>query len=286
MLVIIYYMSENIMQFKDGENMNILWEVLLDEFQITNKDTNMVSNMRTVFESNINPFTNSMKYNNSINLVNMNKQFLSQVFMAINNLFPNFQQIKQIQISDEEINEPYNVVDIKNARQNEFEKQLNQKRNEFEDSIALKKPKDVDFSVKYKDEKITEMDNLIKETMLERNFEINTIHNGYAVNSKTTEWLNVEDSPTIKNATDIKKNETTVKTVNWDETDITTSNQTPKQNIFSKLKKTENNIITPSPNISSYAEEFRQLTTKIDAIYEMLQKLLIQQDQTNKNLEI
>jgi len=206
--------------------------------------------------------------------------------MAINNLFPNFQQIKQIQISDEEINEPYNVVDIKNARQNEFEKQLNQKRNEFEDSIALKKPKDVDFSVKYKDEKITEMDNLIKETMLERNFEINTIHNGYAVNSKTTEWLNVEDSPTIKNATDIKKNETTVKTVNWDETDITTSNQTPKQNIFSKLKKTENNIITPSPNISSYAEEFRQLTTKIDAIYEMLQKLLIQQDQTNKNLEI
>ena len=75
-------------------------------------------------------------------------------------------------------------------------------------------------------------------------------------------------------------------TVNWDETDITTSNQTPKQNIFSKLKKTENNIITPSPNISSYAEEFRQLTTKIDAIYEMLQKLLIQQDQTNKNLEI
>ena len=307
-MVIIYYMSENMNQFMNNENMSLLWEVLLDELQIANHDTNMKTNLKFVFDSNIKLFTNSMKYNNTINLVNMNKQFLSQVFIAVNSLFPKEQrpqqQIKKIKISDNEIEEPYNVEDIKHARQSDFEKQLNQKRNEFEESITLKKPKDIDFAYKQTDEKITEMDNLIKETMKQRNFEINTIQNAYALDNKTTEWLNV------KNDSSFKQRNIDTKSVTWNDNinlDITELSELSSPNIFNKLKKIEQKVETSpvetssvettpvetSPTVETSSvettpvetiqEELHKLHVKIDSLHEMLKEILINQQQTNKS---
>ena len=285
-MVIIYYMSENMNQFMNNENMSLLWEVLLDELQIANDDKNMQSNVKIVFDSNISPFTNSMKHNNTVNLVNMNKQFLSQVFIAVNSLFPKeqrVQQIKKIKISDNEIEGPYNVEDIKHARQTDFEKQFNQKRNEFEESITLKKPKDVDFAYKQTDEKITEMDNLIKETMKQRNFEINTIQNAYALDNKTTEWLNVKVNDSFK-----QKNIDT-KSVTWKDNiilNITEQSEISTPNIFNKLKKTEQNVETSpvetSP-VETIQEELHKIHVKIDSLHEMLKEILINQQQTNKS---
>ena len=273
-------------QFMNNENMSLLWEVLLDELQIANDDKNMQSNVKIVFDSNISPFTNSMKHNNTVNLVNMNKQFLSQVFIAVNSLFPKeqrVQQIKKIKISDNEIEGPYNVEDIKHARQTDFEKQFNQKRNEFEESITLKKPKDVDFAYKQTDEKITEMDNLIKETMKQRNFEINTIQNAYALDNKTTEWLNVKVNDSFK-----QKNIDT-KSVTWKDNiilNITEQSEISTPNIFNKLKKTEQNVETSpvetSP-VETIQEELHKIHVKIDSLHEMLKEILINQQQTNKS---
>ena len=285
-------MGENIQQFMNNQNMSLLWEVLLDELNITNNDTNMASNVRTVFDSNVTPFTNSMKHNN-VNLVNMNKQFLSQVFTAINHLFPNGlqgqqqQQIKKIQISESEIEGPYNVEDIKQARLTDFEIQFNQKRNDFEDSITLKKPPTIDFSYKETDEKITEMDNLIKETMKQRNFDINTIQNTYTLDNKTSEWLNVGESSKIN--TNDKPN-IELKSVTWDDNNIilditeqdNISNNISNNNIFNKLKKKE----MPMPIPESHeigVNELQKLHIKIDSLYEMVKEILSNQQQTNKS---
>ena len=287
-------MGENIQQFMNNQNMGLLWEVLLDELNITSNDKNMTSNVRTVFDSNVSPFTNSMKHNN-VNLVNMNKQFLSQVFTAINHLFPNGlqgqqqgqQQVKKIQISETEIEGPYNVEDIKQARQTDFEIQFNQKRNEFEDSITLKKPPTIDFSYKETDEKITEMDNLIKETMKQRNFDMNTIQNTYTLDNKTSEWLNVDESSKI-NTND--KSNIELKSVTWDDNtinlDISEQDNISNNNIFNKLKKTERSMSMPIQIPETHetsVNELQKLHIKIDSLYEMVKEILSNQQQTNKS---
>jgi hypothetical protein len=165
----------NITQFLTQQNIQILWDVLLDELRIDTNNNQIISNIRIVFESNINPFTSRAQQN--LSLVDLNKQFLSQVVIAVNRLFPTLkqeQEMKRINISSEEIQiqEPYKIEDIMTARQTNFEKQVKQKQIEFENSINLQRPQEVDFSEKIEDGKIKEMDALIAETIARRKFEV------------------------------------------------------------------------------------------------------------------
>ena len=166
----------NLQQFKTVKNVNMLWEVLLDELKINHQNTSLVSNIRSVFENNISLFLS--KANPNSGLMNLNKIFLSQIVTAVNRLFPNINQqsTKLISISDEVINEPYKVEDIHSARQSEFEAQVNQRRSDFDNLATHKKPKELDFSDKAEISKIKEMEALIAETIAKRNFEIDQIN--------------------------------------------------------------------------------------------------------------
>jgi hypothetical protein len=44
-------------QFKNKENIHLLWDVLLDELNVNTNNKGMIANNKTVFESNIQPFT-------------------------------------------------------------------------------------------------------------------------------------------------------------------------------------------------------------------------------------
>jgi hypothetical protein len=184
----------NLQQFKTVKNVNMLWEVLLDELKINQQNTSLVSNVRSVFENNISLFLS--KANPNSGLMNLNKIFLSQIVTAVNRLFPNINQQQQstklINISDEIINEPYKVEDIQSARQSEFESQVNQRRSEFENLAIHKKPKELDFSDKAEISKIKEMEALIAETIAKRNFEIDQINTNMNTNLNSVssdEWL-------------------------------------------------------------------------------------------------
>ena len=147
-------------KFANKQNIKILWEVLLGELNMQNNNTTLVGNIRSVFESNISPFT--ARINPKSSLMDLNKLFLSQVVIAVNRLFPNLkqqQQIHKIKISDENTDIPF--ADL-----------VKEKVEEFENYATFKKPKELDFSDKKTDEKITEMQALIAETMAKRNFEV------------------------------------------------------------------------------------------------------------------
>jgi hypothetical protein len=222
-------MNINISKFLNKQNLKLLWDVLLDELQIDPTNKTVLTNIRTVFESNINPFTKNTSLTSNIQLVNLNKQFLSQVVIAVNRLFPNLgreQDFKRIQISSEEVMSPYKIEDIHEARQDDFENQLKMKRSEFENSINLQKPKEVDFTEKIDDGKIKEMDTLIAETIARRNFDIEQIN-------KVTN-INVEDSENWLNPQKIIKNTNEKKEENKENKDF---------NFYSKLKQIE-----PKPN--------------------------------------
>jgi len=220
-----------ISNFTNSKNLTMLWDVLLDELHINPNSTTVVQNIKTVFDSNINMF--KIKANPNYGLMNLNKQFLNQVLIAVNHLFPNLkqeQQIKLINISDEVLDEPYKVEDIHNARQNNFEKQVTNKRLEFENSINIKKPTPVDFSDKVEPEiKITEMEALISETMARRKFDIEQIQNNTTIQNTNTN--------TNKPVKKVSFNENDNLTLHINE--YQNENELESNNIFSKLKKTQ-----------------------------------------------
>jgi hypothetical protein len=187
-------------QFKNKDNLKLLWDVLLDELNINLMNKNLINNIRTVFESNINPF--SSRVNPKSNIMELNKQFLSQVVLAVNRLFPNLKQeqnIKRITISNEEVTEPYKIEDIHASRQTEFEKEVERKRMEMENYMTLQKPKELDFSDRNSDGKIKAMDSLVADKMAQRNMEIEQFqNNNYNKSIDPEKWLTPKET-SVKN---------------------------------------------------------------------------------------
>ena len=249
--------NSNLQYFTNKENINLLWDVLLDELSINPNNRAIVTNIKTVFESNIKPFTS--RANSKTQIIELNKQFLGQVVLAVNRLFPQLKQdqnIKKITITNEDVAEPYRIEDIQTARQNEFENAFEKKRMELDTYMTPQKPKSLDFTDKFVEEKITGMDSLLAEKMNQRNLEIGSFMN----NSDTEKWLqSKETSVKSENITanniqtnNIQQNNSrlkyinidnnnnvvldvnkTVKKVTWDE-----RAEEPVASIFQKLKKT------------------------------------------------
>lgn len=194
------YIMSTLSQFKNKDNLKLLWDVLLDELNINLMNKNLVNNIRTVFESNINPFTS--RVNPKSNIMELNKQFLSQVVLAVNRLFPNLKQeqnIKRITISNEEVTEPYKIEDIHASRQTEFEKEVERKRMEMENYMTPQKPKELDFSDRNSDGKIKAMDSLVADKMAQRNMEIEQFqNNNYNTSIDPEKWLTPKET-SVKN---------------------------------------------------------------------------------------
>jgi hypothetical protein len=193
----------NLTQFTNKQNIKLLWEVLLDELNINKTNTKLIGNIRTVFESNINPF--SSRANPKLQIMELNKQFLSQVVLAVNRLFPTIKQeqnIKRITILDEEVSdfkEPYKIEDIHASRQSEFEKEVERKRMEMENYMTPQKPRELDFSDRNLDGKIKAMDSLVADKMAQRNFEIEHFqNNNYNSSIDPEKWLTPKET-SVKN---------------------------------------------------------------------------------------
>lgn len=301
----------HLQQFKTVKNIHMLWEILLDELNINQQNTSIVTNIRSVFESNINPFL--ARANPNSGLMNLNKIFLTQIVAAVNRLFPNINQqlpVKLINISDEIVStEPYKVEDIHSARQSEFETQVNQRRNDFESLVTVKKPKELDFSDKAENSKIKEMEALIAETIAKRNFDIEQINTNMNTNQNTgqntDEWLkpnntslrtekqqqqvndttsqrkqkyvNVLENEPSSNQKKVSFNESNNMTLTIDEytePDFKDTINIPT-NIFNKLKK-----IVPSPETkseinpeSNIQAQINDMNKKIDTLFTMIAEL-------------
>jgi hypothetical protein len=284
--------------FSNKENLNMLWEVLLDELNIKSNPSNktVVNGIQAVFQSNISPFIT--KINPSSGIMDVNKLFLKQVLTAVNRLFPNLNQeqnIKRIQIGNEEISEPYKVEDIHTARQNNFEKQLQQQREDFDKFSTIKKPKEPNFTEKIEEPRITEMQSLIAETIAKRNFEveqyhtnlesaetwlqptktsvknekqtINTNTNTNVANNETInrklKHISIDNMNNINNYENSNVIEKNLKTVSWED-DANTSN-----NISLIIDDTDVNIVN-SNNNSNIFSKLKKINTSGEPIKETI----------------
>ena len=306
--------NTNNANFVNKQNIKILWDVLLGELNMKNDNTSLVNNIRSVFESNISPFTARMNPKSS--LMDLNKLFLSQVVVAVNRLFPNLkqqQQMRKINISDEVLETSFNQ---KLPHSLDFVPFYNENiAPTFKDTSGktlappLQDPqgtmKKVDFTDKNSDEKITEMQLLIAETMAKRNFEVEQfeISNNSNLSSESETWLQSTNTSVktdrqnaLKETTNnveqrkIKYNSflqgTNKKKVTWtnDSNDINNINDSSNitlsieetetinvindssHNILNKLKK-----VTPNPNpIDKLSTQIEELNNKFDKLLHLL----------------
>ena len=246
----------NLSKFNNIPNINLLWDVLLDELCINTSNKTLVTNIKTVFESNIKLFT--ARCNPKTHIMELNKQFLSQVVFAVNRLFPNLnkqnqeQNIKKINITNEESSEPYKIEDIQLSRQTEFEKGVERKRMELENYMTPQKPKELDFSYGDLDGKITEMDSLISEKMVQRNLDIEQLYNSSNIDPET--WLKPKETSVKTEKINRLQNKLTNTNTNTNDKDLKkkvsfadfSSNNAISNNAISNNAISNNDINDPS----------------------------------------
>lgn len=258
--------------FISNTNKELLWEVLLDEKPVKtmNKDEKIMlyesfNNHRKTFyelEKNIpiNPSSNA-----NTTLVEMNKRFLTSYIQILNST--------KIESETNNQNINYKIEDIHAERQQIFEKQLAEKRQDFE-NIQLKPPP-IDFSEKIEDTKIKGMDELIAKTIAQRNYEISQIHNS-AYNKELFTNPNpnsnqnvIQGQPfkqiKIENIVPVKHEVINLhpeKKISWNETnEIKYFN---KNDILIDKKENETPILNKLKKITSITSNIEELDKNID----------------------
>ena len=280
--------SISLKQFMNKQNILLLWDVLLDEINIDTNNTQLITNIKTVFESNIKPFSSSA--NNKSPIIDLNKQFLSQVVLAVNRLFPQLKNTTKINISNENIEQPYKIEDIHSARQNNFDKQVEQKRIELENYMTKPKPVSYDFSDKLENEpKITSMDSLIAIKMSERNLELEQIqtNNNFSNSNIPESWLNAKKT-SVKNDKNMLETNTNTNTNNNHRLkyiDFTNNNITLLNNDVIDLNKqvkkvswsNENDSLIDENSSISILQKFKKTNTEIENNNTLEKKQYIEQ---------
>ena len=60
------YIMSNLTQFKNKQNLALLWNIILDELHINTSNKNLMNNINAIFEGNINPFVSRANKNGTL----------------------------------------------------------------------------------------------------------------------------------------------------------------------------------------------------------------------------
>lgn len=269
--------------FLSRENVDMLVEILLDDKpNKTQGDVNQIIQEINVFR---NTHLNSSAMPN-VSLLELNQQFLKRMIshtttlqQSIPNSMPSpnmslqspnmsLQSTSSLQSSMPNQNMPsyqspnmslqqspssYRNEDLKAERLDFFDKQLNQKRQEFESAITLKKPTPPIFEdSKMLDKPISNMEELIAQTMAQRNFDISNISS-----SKSSDWLSpISTSVKVEKQELNGMEEKEKKTISFEEPPSTTNS------IFARLKPT-----------NSLETQIELLTNRVTLLEEQIAEL-------------
>ena len=293
----------NINNFLTKDNVNTLWDVISDEeiFKFLSRD--IQSNVGNLFSTNIKGFFETEKVKTN-NLVELNKKYILLILNYIKKNHP--YQPSKIKIFEEpDVKELITYEELHNERKTHFEKDLQQRQQEFEDTMSIKAPPVPEFADKFTDKPIGEMDKIIKEMTSKRNYEVEQFNRNYQTDiNQVTNWLKPQDTsiksekftPQMKqeeqpsqsarfkylNAEEQEKPEnkkivSPTKKVSWSENLEDSSQEV--EDIFKKLKKVniseENTTFAEKSDtnrITNLETEMKNLNAKIDIILELLRE--------------
>ena len=188
--------------FIDKENVNVLWEILVEEGVIFSNHSNKI---RDIFENNMVDFYNSEKSRTS-SLVEMDKKYIAAMIQFLknsnnqpNNLnnpqnnLNNPPHYKKIKI-EEEIKHPITFEEIQNEKRSKFETELQEKQKEFTNALFTPVPPTPNFKDNdiYDAPPISELENEIKRMQEQRKYDLANIQ--YNEEHAKKEWLKAMDT--------------------------------------------------------------------------------------------
>jgi len=281
----------SINNFLEKENLELLWEVLIDEPLIKQLCDSVIKfkTLMHIFQSNLNEFFMTEK-NNCNNLIELNKKYILLIINFViksnnnQNTIPTqashaANQYKKIKIhEDEPIKQSITFEDIHNDRLNLFEKELNKKQEEFSNAMTIPVPPVPNFSDKL-DEPMSEIELEIKKIQEQRKYDIEIINNtnkNMQVSSDAN-WLKSQET-SIKNEKLSKINNNIInnKHISWEDEQQIHEQQIHEEeideeeiNIFGKLKKITNSNDDNSV-VPNYQLQIDDLKKEISALNEKL----------------
>lgn len=285
------------MVFATQNNVQMLWELLLDN--LSNNQQINIENLQSIFLNNVKMFSEKEQFNiTPANLVAANKHFLKNMVGLINR---QPQETKQ--------NLTYLAKDIQSQRQNQFDLQLQQKQQEFNNYNVVKKPPIPNFAdnIDLENEKLSanSIKQIIDQTVAQRNYETdinNNNSNKSNIFDKINNNININKKPAFKqikidnedlsnniiqnSVVDLDKK----KQVSWldnieidqeeEEENINLTINEKPFNILDKLKKLDNNNVNNNSinnnntdiniKIDEINIKINNLTNKLDLIYNLL----------------
>lgn len=273
-------MSNN--KFLSDANVQMLWEVLIDEDSIMKDRRTQEAFVRTLPE-----FYEREKSNPQKTLIDLNKQFIFIMMKLLKQEVPvnpnNKTTNKKILITQEE---------IQLDRVSHFEQELGRKQNEFTQAMAVPVPESPVFKDNIKDEPLSEINMIIQRTIAERNLDIEKIHKT-ANKGDAENWLKsaptsikeekAEQKMNALKTIQIEKGEINVtlqteelmdtsailpsKQISWGvNTTFEPSTDVPNDSIFSKLK------LTSAPSLPLSLSSSSTSNVTIQTLYEYMNK--------------
>jgi hypothetical protein len=276
----------SINNFLTKENVNTLWEVISDEqiFKFLPRD--IQENISNLFLKNIKGFFETERIKTK-SLTDTNKKYVILILNYIKTTYP--YKPNKIKILDEpQASELITYEEIQNDRKTHFEKNLQQRQEEFENTMNVKAPPVPEFSEKITEKPIAEMDKIIKEMTAKRNYEVEQFNRKYQTDiNQVNNWLKPQDTSVKSEKFDTQnKAETETaktnqqnskykflniedqnsvhsspkKTVSWEDMSKESEVEEEEASIFKKLKKINKpNIVQDESNIQiSFDEDMNE----------------------------
>jgi len=254
--------------FLTNENASTLWEVLKENAFKTKNPQEIVA-MRSNFSQRMTTFFDEERENSKA-LIDLNKKFILNFMqtsdkkmqsnaMSTNNM-PSLMPGNKSGL--------YKVEDIQEARIQQFDKQYEQRKQEFENAMTPRVPDSPNFTDNFNDAPLENMESLIAETMRQRNFDIDQIVNSSNTNKTAVEnWLHPQEtSLKTENRASNEQNFKLIKIENEEvgsrffENDVinltaanTNANRSPTANGQKKLswaEKNETRVFNTDENVS------------------------------------
>ena len=266
----------------------MLWEVISDEDIFKFLAPDIQSKIYITFFNNIQNFYESEKSNTST-LVDINKKYIMLILNFIQKTYP--YKPSKIKIHNEiPIDRQFiTSEEIQNDKKTRFERDLLQRQTEFENSIHIKPPMVPDFADKEVDEPLKDIDKIVNEMKMRRNYDVEKIIQIQNNEEKNDDWLKPQetslkpqetslkpqetsDSPHLKTKHINKFRENNEKKVSFANENITifTEEEEEEDNyLFSKLKKI-NHEPTIEDRITYLERNIQEINEKINKIINAL----------------
>jgi hypothetical protein len=265
------------MNFLEKRNIDTLWEVIADEDIYTFLTKEAQHSVHKIFTENIKGFFDTEK-NETKDVIEMNKKYILLILNYIKTRYP--EKIpNKIKIYEEPVTkELITYEEIQTDKKTQFEKEWLRIQDEFTKTMSIPVPNAPKFEDETVDEPIKEMDKMIREIAMKRNYEVDIINqsNENNKNVNVDQWLKPKET-SIKNDKLVPKI-SKEKNVSWGENSnfIELEEKEYETNILKKLKLIKNESLSKSPSsiedrLTELEVSLQKYNSKIDRLMNLLE---------------